>query len=66
MIRKKDNPWLRTTHTLYGKPKKIQRTSNTLKNYYRQTDPEQKKTIIQNKKNGILTYLELKMKKNGH
>lgn len=38
------------------------RTSNTVENYYRQTEPEQIKTRYKTK-NGILTYLELKMKK---
>lgn len=47
--------------TQFMKDPKIQRTSNTVENYYRQTDPEQIKTRYKTKQ-GILTYLDLKMK----
>lgn len=40
----------------------IQRTSNSVENYYRQTDPEQIKTRYKTN-NGILSYLNQKMKK---
>jgi transposase-like protein len=47
--------------TTFMKNNKIPRTSNTVENYYRQTEPEQIKKKYKTKK-GILTYLHYKMK----
>jgi len=48
--------------TQFMRDPNIHRTSNTVENYYRQTDPNQIKKIYKTK-TGILTYLNLKMKK---
>lgn len=48
--------------TQFMKDPNIQRTSNTVENYYRQTDPEQIKKRYKTKI-GIINYLNLKMKK---
>ena len=47
--------------TQFMKDPNIQRTSNTVENYYRQTDPEQIKTRYKTN-TGIINYLNLKMK----
>ena len=47
--------------TTFMENNKIPRTSNTVENYYRQTEPEQIKKKYKTKK-GILTYLHYKMK----
>ncbi len=47
--------------TTFMENNKIPRTSNTVENYYRQTEPEQIKNKYKTKK-GILTYLHYKMK----
>ncbi|RJS49879.1 MAG: hypothetical protein CIT03_00005, partial [Methanobacterium sp.] len=47
--------------TTFMENTKIPRTSNTVENYYRQTEPEQIKNKYKTKK-GILTYLHYKMK----
>ena len=48
--------------THFMKYPNIQRTFNTVENFYRQRDPEQIKTRYKTKQ-GILTYLNLKMRK---